>query len=161
HRQDDRAPHRVTPTDRMMIDEENKSQAAAGEPANDPGDAADAQPSADQQMLTLETELADVKDRLLRALAETENTRRRAQRGREDLQKDATAGFARELLSPGDNLRRALESMPEAEITDSRLRSLLDGVAGTERELLGALERDGAKRIDPKGEKFDHNSHQA
>jgi molecular chaperone GrpE len=148
-----------------MIDEEDKSQAAGTDAANDDageaGGSAAAQPSADEQMLTLEAELSDVKDRLLRALAETENTRRRAQREREDMQKYAITGFARDLLSPVDNLRRALESMPEAEITDSRLRSLLDGVAATERELLGALERHGVKRIDPKGEKFDHNFHQA
>jgi molecular chaperone GrpE len=146
-----------------MIEEHDKTQAAANDAANDvdaPASGA-AQPSADEQMLTIEAELVDVKDRLLRALAETENTRRRAQREREDTQKYAITGFARDLLSPVDNLRRALESMPEAEVTDSRVRSLLDGVAATERELLGALERHGVKRIDPKGEKFDHNFHQA
>ncbi len=51
--------------------------------------------------------------------------------------------------------------MPDAEVTDTKVRSLLDGVAATERELLGAFERHGLKRIDPKGERFDHNFHQA
>jgi molecular chaperone GrpE len=109
----------------------------------------------------LEAELAEYKDRLLRALAETENVRRRAQREREDASKYAVAGFAKDLLSAADNLRRALESLPESEAKDERTRSLLAGVAATERELLGVFERHGIKRIDPKGECFDHNFHQA
>ena len=109
----------------------------------------------------LEAELAEYKDRLLRALAETENVRRRAQREREDASKYAIAGFAKDLLSAADNLRRALESLPESEAKDKRTRSLLAGVAATERELLGVFERHGIKRIDPKGEVFDHNLHQA
>ena len=109
----------------------------------------------------LEAELAEYKDRLLRALAETENVRRRAQREREDASKYAVSGFAKDLLSAADNLRRALESLPESEAKDERTRSLLAGVAATERELLGVFERHGIKRIDPKGEVFDHNFHQA
>jgi molecular chaperone GrpE len=140
------------------------AEAAGAVPANDAGrpldDAAESA-TADDRLLALETELAEAKDRLLRALAETENTRRRAQREREDLQKYAITGFTKDLLSPVDNLRRALDSMPEAEVHDAKLRALLDGVAATERELLVALERHGVKRIDPKGEKFDHNFHQA
>ena len=87
--------------------------------------------------------------------------RRRAQREREDASKYAVAGFAKDLLSAADNLRRALESLPEAEVRDERTRGLLEGVAATERELLGVFERHGIKRIDPKGERFDHNFHQA
>ena len=109
----------------------------------------------------LEAELAEYKDRLLRALAETENVRRRAQREREDASKYAIAAFAKDLLSAADNLRRALESLPESEAKDKRTRSLLAGVAATERELLGVFERHGIKRIDPKGDVFDHNFHQA
>jgi molecular chaperone GrpE len=109
----------------------------------------------------LEAELAEYKDRLLRALAETENVRRRAQREREDASKYAIAAFAKDLLSAADNLRRALESLPEARAKDERTRSLIAGVAATERELLGVFERHGIKRIDPKGECFDHNLHQA
>jgi len=117
--------------------------------------------SAETRVNELEAELADQRDRLLRALAETENVRRRAQREREDASKYAVAGFAKDLLSAADNLRRALESLPEAEAKDERTRSLLAGVAATERELLGVFERHGIKRIDPKGERFDHNLHQA
>jgi molecular chaperone GrpE len=115
----------------------------------------------EERIAALETELADAQDKLLRALAETENTRRRAQRERADAEKYAISRFAEGLLSVADNLRRALESLPESEARDDRTKSLLTGVAATERELLSAFERHGLKRIDPKGEKFDHNFHQA
>jgi molecular chaperone GrpE len=115
----------------------------------------------EDRVAALEAELAEHKDRALRALAEVENTRRRARREREEATKYAVTGFARDLLSAADNLRRALDSLPEAEISDPRTRSLLEGVAATERELLGVFERHGIRRIDPKGEPFDHNFHQA
>ena len=149
-----------------MIEDKNE---AARAPANDADDAAVGEfpdegaeiASPEERVEALETELAEAKDRLLRALAETENTRRRAQREREDTLKYAISNFARDLLSPVDNLRRALDSVKEAEIDDPRAKSLLDGVAATERELLAAFERYGLKRIDPKGDRFDHNFHQA
>ena len=119
------------------------------------------EPSAEERVAALEAELAEQKDQLLRALAETENVRRRAQREREDVLKYAVAGFAKELLSVADNLRRALDSLPESEARDERTRGLLAGVAATERELLSVFERHGIRRIDPDGERFDHNLHQA
>ncbi len=147
----------------MVEDKEGPGIAPAndsGEVAGDfPDEGAAAPP--EERIAALEAELADTKDRLLRALAETENVRRRTQREREDTQKYAISGFAKDLLSTADNLRRALDSVPEAEIKDARTRSLLDGVAATERELLSVFERHGIRRIDPKGERFDHNFHQA
>jgi molecular chaperone GrpE len=147
---------------------EDKEAAVATAPANDPGNNSradfsdqDAAAPAEDRLAAVEAELAETKDRLLRTLAETENMRRRFQREREDSQKYAISGFARDLLSAADNLRRALDSMPEADIADARARSLRDGVAATERELLAAFERHGLQRIDPKGERFDHNFHQA
>ncbi len=113
------------------------------------------------RIAALEVEVAEHKDRALRALAEAENTRRRAERDRADAQKYAVSGFARDLLAVADNLRRALDSLPADEAKDDKTRSLLEGVAATERELLAAFERNSLKRIDPKGEKFDHNFHQA
>ena len=133
-------------------------------PANDTGaqdEAEAAPPTPEERVVALETELADAQDKLLRALAETENVRRRAQRERSDAEKYSISRFAGDLLSVADNLRRALDSLPEAEARDDRTRGLLSGVAATERELLAAFERHGMKRIDPKGEKFDHNFHQA
>src|SRR5580692_7728291 len=119
--------------------EDNDDNAAAGpaSPAND-SDAAEG-PDTDtpeRQVAAIEAELADTKDRLLRALAETENVRRRLQRERDDAAKYAVSGFAKDLLSAADNLRRALEALPEADVTDPRTKSMLDGVAATERELL-------------------------
>ena len=129
--------------------------------AETPSESEAGESSPETRSTELEAELAEYKDRLLRALAETENVRRRAQREREDASKYAIAGFAKDLLSAADNLRRALESLPESEAKDKRTRSLLAGVAATERELLGVFERYGIKRIDPRGETFDHNFHQA
>jgi molecular chaperone GrpE len=148
----------------MIDDKDEAATAAAGAPpANDTTELPDegVETTPDQRLATVEAELAEAKDRLLRALAEAENTRRRFQREREDTLKYAISGFAKELLSPVDNLRRALESLPESEVQDQRVRSLLEGIAATERELLGAFERNGLRRIDPKGERFDHNFHQA
>ncbi len=135
----------------------NNVEETAAEPA-----AAEAQElSPEARVAALEAELAEQKDRLLRALAETENVRRRGQREREDASKYAVAGFAKELLSVADNLRRALDSLPEAEAKDERTRGLRAGVEATERELVAVFERNGVRRIDPDGERFDHNFHQA
>src|SRR5712671_4844024 len=112
-----------------MIEEKEEAAGRTGTPANDPGEGPSEGPdfpdegapaSPEERLATIEAELADTKDRLLRALADTENTRRRFQREREDAQKYAISGFAKDLLSAVDNLRRALDSMPEAEITDQR-----------------------------------------
>jgi molecular chaperone GrpE len=149
-----------------MISEKDET-AGPGEPANDFEDAcADmgedvATIAPEQRLEQVEAELAESKDQLLRALAETENVRRRLQRDRDDAQKYAVSTFAKDLLSVADNLRRALEALPEAEAKDPKTKSMLEGVAATERELLSVFERNGLKRVDPKGERFDHNLHQA
>ena len=118
-------------------------------------------PTPESRIAALEKELSEEHDRLLRAVAETENTRRRAQRERVDAERYGFSKFAGDLLSVADNLRRALDSLPESEAKDDRTRSLLEGVAATERELLAAFERHGLKRVEAKGERFDHNFHQA
>ncbi len=110
---------------------------------------------------TLEVENAQLKDQLLRALDDTENLRRRAEREREDTSKYAVATLARDVLSVADNLRRALEAMPAEQAPNDATRNLLTGVEATERELLSIFERRGIKRIDPLGERFDPNFHQA
>jgi len=140
-------------------DQQPAADAASAANSNFEQDVAELEPQA--RVAALEAELAEHKDRLLRALAEAENTRRRTQRERDDAAKYAISGFARDLLSAADNLRRALDSLPEAEAGDARTRSLLAGVAATERELLSVFERHGIRRIDPQGEPFDHNLHQA
>ena len=109
----------------------------------------------------LEAEIVRLKDQLLRALAEQENLRRRAEREKEDARRFAASNFAKDLLSSADNLRRALETLRDDQVKDDATRNLLTGVAATERELLAAFEKNGIRRIDPSGEKFDHNYHQA
>ncbi len=108
-----------------------------------------------------EAQLALAKDQMLRALAEVENTRRRAQREIEDARKYSVANFARDVLNVADNLRRALDAVPEDAAASEDLKALVEGVSLTERELLSAMERHGIRKVDPKGEKFDHNLHQA
>jgi len=111
----------------------------------------------------LEAERDDFKDKLLRTLAEMENLRRRTEREVADAKAYAVTSFARDLLGSADNLRRALENVPEAARADAdqALKGVIEGVELTERELLKTLERHGVRKIDPQGEKFDPNLHQA
>lgn len=110
----------------------------------------------------LQSENAELKDRILRTMAEMENLRRRTEREKADTAKYAVSNFARDMLSIGDNIRRAIEHVPEDSAeSDPALKSLLEGVEMTERELVNALERHGITRLDPKGERFDPNFHQA
>lgn len=111
----------------------------------------------------LQAERDDLKDKLLRTLAEMENLRRRTERELADAKAYAVTSFARDLLGSSDNLRRALESVPDAARggADATLKALYDGVELTERELLKTLERHGIRKVDPQGEKFDPNLHQA
>lgn len=110
----------------------------------------------------LEAELAETKDRMLRALAETENLRRRATRDTEDARKYAVTGFARELLEVSDNLTRALESVPDDARDNEQVKPLMEGIELTQRSLATCFERQKIIKIAPEpGEKFDHNLHQA
>lgn len=104
----------------------------------------------------LEAKVAELKDVLMRAVADAENTRKRAQKEVEDANKYAAATFAKDLLNVSENLQRALDSVP----ADQKV--LFEGVELTKKELLSVFERRGIKRIEPQtGEKFDHNLHQA
>jgi len=107
-------------------------------------------------------ENADMRDRLLRTMADMENLRKRTEREKSDTARYAISSFARDVLTVGDNLRRTVEHVPaEAAAQDPALKSFLDGIELTERELLNVLERHGVTRIDPIGAKFDPNFHQA
>ena len=144
---------------------DDKDQTQIPEPANDAGpidDGTDIPAGPDQELAAARQEAAQLKDQVLRALAEAENVRRRAQREREDAAKYAIANFARDVLQVSDNLHRALEAIPESALAaDEALKSLHEGVTATERQLDAALERQQVKRIWPMGEKFDANLHQA
>jgi molecular chaperone GrpE len=111
----------------------------------------------------LEAELAETKDRLLRALAETENLRRRSVRDLDEAHKYAITNFARELLDVADNLSRALDAVPpRARDEIEFVKNLADGIAMTEKALLTSFERHQIAKVAPEiGEKFDHNRHQA
>src|ERR1051325_7523471 len=107
-------------------------------------------------------ENAEMRDRLLRTMADMENLRRRTEREKADTARYAISNFARDVLTVGDNLKRTIEHVPaEAAAQDPALKSFLDGVEITERELLNVLERHGVTRIEPLGQRFDPNCHQA
>lgn len=110
----------------------------------------------------LQAEIAALKDQLLRAVAETENTRRRLTRERDETAKYAASNFAKEMLGVADNLNRALAAIPaDALASDEILKTLHEGVSATERQLEAAFTRQSIRRIWPEGEKFDSNLHQA
>ena len=110
----------------------------------------------------LEEQVKELKDQLLRSVAELDNYRKRTEREKEQLRKFGIANFAKDLLSAADNLRRAVESGPtELEGADENVKNLIVGVEMTEKELLSAFEKNGVRKIDPIGEKFDYNFHQA
>ena len=124
---------------------------------------ADASEQPAQQSTALEREHTETKDRLLRALAEMENLRKRTEREVADSRLYSVTSFARDLLVVADNMRRALDTVtPELrESAESSVKSLIEGVELTERELLKALEKNGVRQFTPQGEKFDPNVHQA
>ena len=111
----------------------------------------------------LEREHAEMKDRLLRTLAEMENLRKRTEREVADSRLYGISSFARDVLGVADNMRRALEAVaPELRASaQSGAKALVDGVELTERELLKTLEKNGIRQFTPQGEKFDPNLHQA
>jgi len=111
----------------------------------------------------LNKEVAEARDKMLRTLAEMENLRQRTRREVADAKTYGITGFARDVLDIADNLQRALDAVPaEARAAaDPGLKSLIEGVELTERSLLNALEKNGVKKFDPTGEKFDPNFQQA
>ncbi len=139
------------------MSDETEDQAAPADPAPE----AALEPAPEERIASLEAELAESRDKLLRALAESENQRRRFIREREESLRFAAANFAKELLNVADNLRRAIEN--EGAISnDPAAKGVIDGVAATERELWAIFERHGVKRVEPAlGDPFDPHLHQA
>lgn len=126
--------------------------------------ASDAAPAApEDKAAALEAEVASLKDRLLRTLADMENLRRRGEKDVADARAYAVTNFARDMVNVADNLRRAIESVPAdaRAAVEGALKAVLEGVELTERDLLNTLERHGIKKLDPVGQKFDPNFHQA
>jgi molecular chaperone GrpE len=148
----------------MSDDEKKKHEPEA--PANDTEpaaaeEAASAEPTDADRIAQLEADLAEARDRMLRAMAETENVRRRLEREREDTARYAISRFAGDTLTVADNLRRALDAVPAAAVEkDEFLAKLVNGVGATEKNLLSVLEKNGVKKLDPAGQKFDPNFHE-
>lgn len=138
------------------IDSPTAAEAGTAEaPAGEAG-------AAEARIAALEAELAQLRDQVLRAHAEAENTRRRAQREIEERGRFALQSFAKDLVSVPDNLRRALDALPPGlRKENEKFESFASGVELTERELLSVLDRHGIKPIDAKGKPFDHNLHEA
>jgi len=142
----------------MMSDDQNRETEAEAVEAEEA--VAGEEVGAEQAELEkLRAENADLKDRYLRLAAEMENLRRRTTRDVHDARSYSIAGFARDMLQVSDNLRRALDAVSEQ--AEGELKTFHEGVELTERTMLGALEKHGVKQINPKGEKFDPNFHQA
>lgn len=115
-----------------------------------------------QRIKELEAEVAELKDRGLRALADAENTRRRAQRETADARKFGASGLAKDLLNVSDNLRRALESVPgDLRESEEQINNLMTGVEMVEKELHSAFGKSGITKIEPLGEPFNHDLHEA
>ncbi len=117
--------------------------------------------SGDARIAELEAKLAESNDRALRALAEADNTRKRLEKERQDTAKYAISGFARDLLSVSDNLRRALQAItPEQREASAEMKNIYVGVEMTERVLQQLFEKNGIKKIEPQGQMFDPNLHE-
>lgn len=138
----------------------------AGHDGAEPAAGGEAQASTpkhhDDVIADLRREVADLKDRILRAHADVENIRKRSEREKDETAKYAVTKFARDVLDVGDNFQRALSAVPPgATETDAALKALVDGVTMTERAYLNALERHGVKRIEAENQPFNPHLHQA
>jgi molecular chaperone GrpE len=126
------------------------------------GGAEPAQRTPHDVIVALQAEAADLRDRLLRAHAEVENIRKRSEREKEETAKYAVTKLARDVVNVGDNFQRAIDAIPPgAAERDDALKSFLEGVTMTERELLNVLERHGITRVQPVNEPFNPHVHQA
>ncbi|HSI02577.1 MAG TPA: nucleotide exchange factor GrpE [Reyranella sp.] len=133
---------------------------AGGAPADTPLDGPEPTLETLQRVVEgLQAENAELQDKHLRAVAETQNVRRRAQQDIEKERKFGIERFARDVLSVADNLGRALSALPQE--VDPAVKNVIAGVQATERELAAALERHGVTRIEALGKPFDANLHQA
>lgn len=119
-------------------------------------------PAVSEDVAQLKSEVADLKDRLLRAHAEMDNVRKRLEREKAEQAKFAITKFARDIVAVGDNVQRAIDAVPPRMVEqDTTLKSFFEGVTMIERELLSVLSRHGITRLDPKGEPFNPHHHQA
>tara|TARA_Y100000590_G_scaffold467531_1_gene646714 strand:- start:1582 stop:2277 length:696 start_codon:yes stop_codon:yes gene_type:complete len=109
----------------------------------------------------LSEEIIEIKEEKIRLLAEMENLRKRFEKEKTDSIKFGSTNIIREMLSPGDNLERALAAIPEKETLPDSIKNLIQGLKMVQREFNSILEKNGVKKIAALNEKFDHNYHQA
>ena len=140
---------------------ETSEDAAAQAQAEATGNAPVAEVPLEEQLAARDAEIADLKERVVRQLAETENVRRRLDKEKQDAGAYAMTNFARELLAVADNLRRALSVVPDAARSDPSLSGFLVGVEMTEKELLTAFGKFGIVKVEAQGERLNPNLHQA
>jgi molecular chaperone GrpE len=136
---------------------------AADRPDLPPAEMARVEPDPFVVLQNLQRENTDLKDKLLRSLADVENMRRRTEKEVSDAKIYGIAAFARDMLTFADNLRRATEAVPAdaRERAEAPLKALIEGIEVTERDFLSRLARYGVKRLEPLGAKFDPNMHEA
>jgi molecular chaperone GrpE len=160
---DDMDPKASPNGDAFPNEAANDLGAPTGAGPGAPGDAPDAPAFQPDPVAALEAERADLKDKLLRTLADMENMRRRTEREVADARTYGIANFARDMLTVADNFQRAIDNVPaEARAgAEPAFKALIEGIELTERDMLKALERHGVKRLEPQGQKFDPNVHQA
>jgi molecular chaperone GrpE len=147
-----------------MNDSDTRPQSGAdAAPADEAAMQPDAAPAVPKASTSLDRELAEYKDRLLRTLADMENMRKRTEREVADARVYGISAFARDILGVADNMHRAMQALDDElrAKADDTMKALLDGVELTERELINALEKHGVKKIEPLNQKFDPNRHQA
>jgi molecular chaperone GrpE len=118
-------------------------------------------PAPQRTVADVEAEMAQLKDQLLRAVADAQNAQRRAEREAADARVYSIDRFAKDLLGVADHLGRALAAVSAEQRADAAMKTVLDGVAMTETALIDVFGRHGLKRVGAKGEKFDPNLHQA
>jgi len=142
------------------VEQENEQEVEA-----DRNKEAEATPDAsehEERITILEEQLDRAKDQMMRALAEAENTRKRAQKDRTDISKYAISSFARDLLDFADNFRRAMEALPkeQTEDSDDHINNILSGLEAMDRDMLSTFEKHDIKKIEPLEEMFDPNFHE-
>lgn len=151
----------MTETDGQKDNNQDTAQAAADPVVSKPYIMPDDPEEGSNEALVREA--ADARDKMLRTLAEMENLRKRTQKEVADARTYGVTSFARDVLDIADNLQRALDAVPADARANAEpgLKALIEGVELTERSLLNALEKNGVKKFDPKGQKFDPNFQQA
>lgn len=140
-------------------DNENLETEATNEQATEQEAQAE---GAETPELSTQEEITEVKDKLLRTIAEMENLRRRTEKDVEEARKYSVSSFAQDLITVLENLHRAEESVPAEEVEKNELlKNIAEGIKITKNDLLNVFAKHGIERINPQGEKFDHTYHQA